>query len=454
MRKWALMVLLLVGCSSMVKRDSSEFVLRTYQEESLPNGLRLIFIEDQSLPRISLDLMVKSGSVSEPVPGLNSMVAHLLDQGTKSKRAPDIADAFAQIGAEYSPMAGQDFTLLSANGLSIYRKDLLQLFNEVIMTPVFDGKELERLRARRLAEIVKAQDHPGGYADQMLDREIFGHHPYSYPVIGNKGGVRKIKRQDLLSFYDKNYRPGNSILAVVGAFDEPFRAEVKKLFGAWPAGATVTPVQPGQPDGPKKLMRLVSKSDLKQTQIRMGHVGIRRTDPDYMPLRMANLILGGSFESRLNQRVRDDLGLTYSIGSSSDGRLDRGSFEISTFSRNEKAAETIRESIAVLKDFVQKGVTEVELNAAKALMIGQFPASIETPDRLAVNLMILRRYGIPDTYLTEFNQNVRRITVAQVNEAIRKHIQPDRMKIVVYADKTLVLTSLKVMGDWSVEELK
>lgn len=446
----------LVSCSSAQKRDVHELTLRPFQEETLPNGLKVIFIPDQSLPRLSMELMVKAGTATEHqgAAGMNALVASLLDQGTKSRKAPDIADTFAQIGVDYGAGPGQDFTVVSAAGLALYQKDFLNLYSDVIMHPAFERREFERVRSRHLAEIVKAQDQPSSYADEILDHEIFGNHPYSYPVIGTKESLKKMKREDIVHYYEKYYRPGNSILSVVGAFDDNFKNEVKKVFSAWPAGGKIAEDKLDQPDGPKKILKIVSKNDLKQTQIRMGHVGIRRTDPDYMALRMANLILGGSFESRLNQRVRDDLGLTYSIHSSSEARLDRGAFQISTFTRNEKAAETIRESLNVLKEFVQKGVTEPELAAGKALMVGQFPASIETPDRLATNLMVLRRYGISDDYLAHFNKNVGQITVAQVNDAIRRHLQPDRLKIVVYADKSIVLTSLKSMGDWTVEDAK
>lgn len=432
------------------------FHLRPYQEETLPNGLKLIFITETSLPRVSFELMVKTGTASEPqsLPGLHAMATSLLDQGTKTKKALEIADSFAQIGVDFSAMPAPDYTFLTASGLSIYATDALKLFSEVVMTPSFDRKELERLRAQRIAEIAKSQDQPHSFADEMFDREVYGSHPYSNPVVGTKDGIRKMKRDDLAKYYEKHFRPGNSMLAVVGAVDDNIKAEVRKIFGAWPIGAPLGVEKMDPPDSPNKNLKLVSKRDLKQTQIRIGHLGIRRNDPDFMPLRIANLVLGGSFSSRLNQRVRDDLGLTYSIHSASDPRLDRGSFEISTFTRNEKAGETIKETLAVLDEFVQRGITENELNSAKALMIGQFPASIETPDRLAATIMVLRRYGIEDDYLRNYNQIVSRVTVKDVNDAIRKHINPEKLKIVVYADRSQVMAGLKNVGSWTIEEIK
>lgn len=453
---------LTMGCASgglknlTGKTATDSFQMRAFNQETLPNGLQIITIQDDSLPRISFQMMIKAGTLNDPqgLAGISSLTAQMIDQGTKKKKALELANHFAQIGADFEAGSQQDFTLASASGLSSSSKEILNLYAEVLLTPAFDQKELERQRSLALAALERTRDNPGAYADLLFDKEIFGNHPYGRPVVGTVETVKKIKRQDLVNFYEQSYRPSNSILAVVGNFDQNLMAEVRQVFGAWtdkaiPAQAKVGAV------APLELRRkLFTKRDLKQTQIRIGHVGIRRNDPDFLALRIGSLILGGTFASRLNQRVRDDLGLTYSIHSTSDAKGDPGSFEISTFTRNDKAAETVKETMQVFTDFVGRGVSQKELDAAQTLLIGQFPSAIETPDRLAMNLMILRRYGVPDDYLKNFISNVKAVSIKDVNEAVRKHLSPDKVRIVVYGEQNQVLGSLKTLGDWAVEEVK
>ena len=116
-------------------------------------------------------------------------------------------------------------------------------------------------------------------------------------------------------------------------------------------------------------------------------------------MRLANLILGGEFASRLNQHVRDDLGLTYSISSEIDSRKFAGTFEISTFTRNEKVTETLLTTYQDVQKFIAEGINEKELRAAKSFLLGQFPLALETVDRLGYQLILLRAYGISDDYL-------------------------------------------------------
>lgn len=449
--------LTLVSCSTGSRRElSSGFQMREFREEQLKNGMRLILIPDNSLPRVSFQMMIGSGTINDPkgIAGLGSLVAQTIDQGTKKYKAMDLANQFAQIGAEFDANAQQDYTLLSANGLSTSATDLLNLYAQVVLEPAFDAKELERQKSQAAAALDRAQDNPQAYADLLFDKEIFGAHPYGTPIVGTKEGLKKIKREDVVNFYEQNYRPSNAMLAVVGNYSEDLLNEVRKIFGEWKDHTGKAIIATGAASPAEMKRKLFTKRDLKQTQIRIGHVGIKRNDPDFLAVRIGTLILGGTFASRLNQRVRDDLGLTYSINSSSDAKGDPGSFEISTFTRNDKAAETVRETMSVFKDFVARGASEKELEAAQNLLIGQFPAAIETPDRLAMNLMILRRYGVSDDYLKNFIANVQAVKVKDVNEAVKRHLSPDKSRIVVYGEQSQVLSALKTLGEWSVEEVK
>jgi zinc protease len=225
---------------------------------------------------------------------------------------------------------------------------------------------------------------------------------------------------------------------------------VEKSFAKWESGPGKASELPLPLDDKKMSLQLFSKAGLQQSQIRMGHLGIARTDPDYLRLRLANIVLGGAFASRLNQKVRDDLGLTYSISSFFESKKGTGSFEINTFARNEKVGEAISSTLQVVREFRAQGITQAELDAAKALLIGQFPAAIETADRLAFNLLLLRAYQVPDTYLSQFFSNIDSIQLNEVNAAIRQHLDPDRFKVVVFADEKSVQKELSSVGSFQV----
>ena len=438
-----------LSCSTPTKSDAkkSGFQLRPFQEETLNNGLHLIWIQDASLPRISLNMMVNVGAIDEEKgqQGLNALTVALLDQGTAKRSAMQLAEELDQIGTDFNQSAGSDYTTLTSTGLAPTRAKLLSLFSEIILKPAFQAAEVNRRKAQTIAAIQKNQDQPSNFADELLDRAIFGAHPYSSPVMGTVKSIASFQRTDLVRHYFAFYRPNNSILSVVGQFDEDFKGRVRDAFANWQAAEVKRAVHVKASLVPVRTV-LVHKPGLQQTQIRMGHLGIARSNPDFMALRLGNVVLGGAFASRLNQRVRDDLGLTYSIHSASDTRLEPGSFEISTFTRHEKMADTILETQKVFHDFLISGVSDQELDAAKALMNGQFPAALETPDRLAYNLMVLRRYGVSDDYLRNFQVDVRKITKTQVNEATRRNMRPESLQTVIYSDQKAVSSQLGRLG--------
>lgn len=448
---------LLAGCSSMpsgFSRGGGQVRLRPYTEQSLSNGLKIIFIEDASLPRVNLSLLIKSGTLQESADtaGINNLTASLLDQGTAKMSAIQVADAFAELGSDLDIGANTDYTLISTSGLSWYRNRLLSLFVDCILNPAFSQDEIDRNKQQTLAAIQKMVDEPTAYADHLLDRELFKGHPYSFLRMGRPETVKKFSKTDIVKHYFRFYRPNNSILAVSGQFDEAFKAQVVLAFSMWQGKPiesdklpTLTPVR-------ELTYKLFSKTGLQQTQVRIGQLAIRRADPDFLKLRLANVVLGGSFASRLNQKVRDDLGLTYSISSALETRLDVGSYEINTFTRNDKVRDTVSNALAVYKDFQSNGITEKEFEDAKALMIGQFPASIETVDRLALNLMLLRLYGVPDSYLTNYIDNVTGYKLQDVNNLIKTKLSANQLIVAVYADQAKIGSQLSDFKPLTVEK--
>ena len=286
----------------------------------------------------------------------------------------------------------------------------------------------------------------------ILDSYLYGSHPYGNSSRGTITDIKRIKKKHIIRHYVSTYRPNNAQLAVVGNFSDDIVQRLNTAFAEWKP-RKVDPVKvPSFPKIESMQMELINRADLKQTQIRFGHEGIKRTNPDYLAVRVANSILGGGgFTSRLMNEVRKKRGLTYHIGSYFDSRVSQGPFVVTTFTRHDKVQETIAETLRVLKEFRQKGVTKEEVENAKALLKGQFPRAIETPEALAQNLLILRFYGISDDYLTNYISTISKISEADVNRVIKKYIHPDKMKVLVYSSKSKVMGQLKSFGEVKVK---
>lgn len=439
-------VFFISGCTTF--NSSSHFETRDYAEYKMSNGLKVLLIEDKSLPYFSLNLLIGSGSSSNTLEkaGLANFVGELLLKGTRDKSALTIADEIGQMGADFDVSVADDYTVVSASSLSFSKEKLLNLFSEVLLQPAFSKTEISRLKENTTARIKKQVDHPSYFASQAFSSFLYENHPYALPPVGTVKSVRSIRQKDINRFYLRHYRPDNATLAVVGHFGEEIRELLEKGFSTWKPGKNSELQFPEFPPIEGKMIRLVHKSGLSQSQIRLGFKGIKRKNKDYLALRLANTILGGAFASRLSDHVRKKLGLTYGISSSFLAKKDNGPFTISTFSRNEKVGEAISETIKIVDEFYKKGVSAEEVKQAKGLMMGQFPRAIETAEKLAFNLLVMRFYGVEDSYLSDFIDNVEAMSVAEVNRVIRKYFNPENIKVLVYSDQRKVLSQLKELG--------
>jgi zinc protease len=439
-----LSVLLTVGCTKKETKQDGKFTLRPLKQVELENGLKVFFIEDASLPRVSLNMLIKAGVIHEPkgLDGLNTFTASMLEEGTKKHSALEIADELGELGTEIGISPGADFTFVSIDALSQDKEKVLKLYHEIVTNPAFQEKEIERIRSNLKAQIQKKVDNPSSFTDDSFDKIIYGDHPYGKDMMGTIPSVSKIKKADLVKHYETWFRPNNSALAVVGHITPEFEKEVLEIFKKWASKPVKHPVLGEIPEVKKLEVQLLSKADLKQTQIRLGRQGVKRKTDDFLVLRATSEILGGSGASRLMQRVRDDLGLTYGIYSGFEFRKDKGAFTISTFTKNESVGQTLKETLEVYNKFVESGTTEKELLAAKAQMIGQFPRALETADLYAYNILVLDFYEVPFSYLEDYMSNVEKITVTDVNDAIKKYLPKDQLKVLIYGDEKQVLEQL------------
>lgn len=444
----AFIVLILTSCSSVPLVGGGGFKLRPYETVTLQNGLKVLLVRDDSLPSLSLMMLVKVGGSFDPKgkAGLSSLVAETLDKGTSKRTTLELADSLGQVGASFGASASADYTMISASALSFHEAQLLTDFSEIVLEPSFSESEVRRVRREVLASLQRLVDEPDDFAGVIFQSYLFGDHPYAKSAAGNAKDVKSIQRKDIIRFYKQYYRPNNAMLAVVGKFSDNIVEQLNQKFAGWQQRPVDNLSFPAAPQISGIDLKLIDKGDLKQSQIRIGHVGIRRTDPDFLALRVANTILGGAFSSRLMDEIREKRGLTYSIGSFFDARRVEGPFIVSTFTRHEKVGETLRETLRILKELRERGITTEELSTAKAYLKGVFPQSLETAEAYAQNLLLLQFYGIGDDYLRNYLRNIDRLSEKDINTALQKHLKPDQLKILVYSPSQQVLTQVKGIG--------
>lgn len=461
------LVVLLCGCAHTGSEKSTAveeskagatFQLRDYQVQVLDNGLKIIWIKDSRLPIVSMITAIRSGGSFDPKgrEGLAAMTAALLDKGIPGKNAPAIAETLEQRADAFGASVDADVTYVGIRGLSFHRDEMLRDYYSLITQPTFPNAEVERQRKMTLASLERLRDRPGQFASLVFSKYLFGDHPYAHDGVGNAASVKKIRREDVIDYHKKFYSPDRATLVVVGQFDDGFRMAVTQAFSGWSKSGvgglaiTAPKVQPGF-----SILEIV-KPDMQQTEIRMGHLGVKRNIQDHIALKVANTIFGeSSFSSRLWDEIRLKRALTYGVGAYFDQRMEPGAFEISTFTRNDKVHEMVEQLLATLRDFREKGVTPTEVENAKSMLKARFPHILETGDDLARQLLVLDLNGVPFDYLKTFQQEIDKITPTQVNQAIVSHYHPENLKIVVFGPSgSKGMESLKDFGPVKVENFK
>ncbi|HZS12406.1 MAG TPA: pitrilysin family protein [Nitrospirales bacterium] len=404
----------------------------------LPNGLTVLVVEQHALPILHLHALVKAGSSHDPAgkAGLANLVASLLDEGTATRSAKQIAEQIEFVGGTLAAHTTEDFTTVTTR---VLRKDAdlgFELLADVLQHPVFPESDLERVRGQLLGEIETEKDDPGQVADKAFDEIIFEGHPYRWPAIGTEDSLPKLTRHDVQQFFAKEYVAGQTILTITGDITvDDARAQVMKRFGGWKHGdaPTRTPASPKGVDKP--VVKLIDK-DLTQATIMLGHVGISRTNPDFYAVTVMNYILGaGGFSSRLMDSIRDNQGLAYHIGSQFEARLMPGPFRVILQTRNETANQAITGVVHELNAIRDAPVTDQELADAKAYLIGSFPLRLDTLGKLADVLGQVEFYGLGLDYFTKYTKQIEQVTKDDVLRAAKQYLHPNRYTLVVVANQ-------------------
>lgn len=398
-------------------------------------GARVYFAENHDLPILDLSVDFPAGSSADTAEqsGLAYMVQHLLGQGAEGLNEEQISKAFADVGASFGGRFDTDRAGLSLRTLSSARekKQALDTFARVLLKPTFPEAVLEREKARTIAAIKESDTKPETIADRAFERLLYGSHPYALRGSGEVATVGALTRRQLVDFYKSRYARGEAVVAIMG---DVTRAEAEALAESLTAG-----LPEGKPAAALPKVQLPERAESEriahpatQAHILMGYPGISRGDPDYFPLWVGNYILGGGgFVSRLTHEVREKRGYAYSVYSYFAPLKHPGPFQIGLQTKKEQAQEALAVVRTTLEDFIAKGPTDKELKAAKDNIVGGFPLRIDSNKKIHEYLSVIGFYGLPLTYLDDFPKNVEKVTAAQIQDAFRRRIDPQRMVTVV-----------------------
>ena len=423
--------------------------LSTPASATLSNGLPLILNQRPGVPIVAANLVLKTGSDANPAnkPGLANFVAAMLDEGTMSRNALQIADEVAHLGASLTTNSSMDSTTVSARSLAKNFPVALNLVADVTLRPSFPAEEVERQRAARLGQLVQQRDNPAAVAGQVASAALYGErHPYGYSEIGTEASVKGMTRDDMVAFWKQNFVPNNAALVVAGDISmNELRGLAEKAFGSWQRGAPVRPAL-SNPETTRARVVIVDKPGAPQTQLRVITVGAARSSPDFRPLQVMNMALGGLFSSRINMNLRERNGYSYGTYSQFVFRRNPGPFQVAGGVRTDATAPAVKEVFNEITGIQKEPLAVDELQKAKDSLANSLPGAFETSASAVGSFSNVFTYDLGLDYYTKYAQQVNAVTAEQALNVALRYLPSDRLVVVAVGDRKVIEPELQKLN--------
>ncbi len=404
------------------------------QHWTTAGGARVYFVEARTLPMLDVSVEFAAGSSRDVAnrSGAASMTAGLMNNGAGGLTEDEISTKLANVGAILGNSFDQDRAGWSIRTLSseTERFEAIGVLAKMIQQPAFPAEILEREKAQIISALKQSGADAGSVAERQFYKALYQDHPYSRKPT--EATVKPITRDDLLAFYRSYYTVDNAVVTMIGAISRAeAEAIAERLTGALPksdhAFVELAPVQiPAKP--------LLKEVEFPSTQshIMLGYPGMKRIDPDYFPLLVGNYVLGGGgFASRLTNEVREKRGLVYSVSSYFMPMHDLGPYRVALQTRKDQSKEALQVVRDTIKEYIENGPSEEELDNAKRNLAGGFPLRIDSNRKLFEYLQLIGFYKLPMTFLDDYVKNVEKVTVAEIKDAFKRRLVLDNMVTVV-----------------------
>jgi predicted Zn-dependent peptidase len=412
---------------------------------TLENGLKVFVVKNTKLPRVSFTLVLERDPILEgDKAGMSDFVGEMMTAGTTTRSKDQLDQEIDFIGASLSASA----TSIFASSLKKHQGKVLELMADVLYNPVFPEAELEKLKKQSLTGLAQSKDSPDAISQRLTSALVYGkNHPYG--EVATEATIGNVTVADVKQYYQTYFKPNIAYLAIVGDMDKA-EAEsiVKKHFGSWKKGQVPTATYPIPQRQAKNTVALVDRSSSVQTVIDIAQpLQMKIGDSDYITSRVLNEILGGGSSSRLFLNLREDKGYTYGAYSSISADKLTGSFSANASVRTEVTDSAVYEFMHEIVNLVDNGVTEEELVKAKSSIAGSFGRSLENPSTIANFALNTERYKLPKDYYATYLQKMNALTVADLNAAAKKMIDPSKLYVTVVGNGSEIKEKMAQFGE-------
>ncbi len=423
-----------MACGLVILRIFSHYlaitrkVLYMVHIKKLSNGITVVLEEMAYLRSVSFGVWVRVGSANETRKnnGIAHVIEHMLFKGTKKRSAKQLADDCAMLGGNLNAYTSKECTSYYMTTLDYHIGKAIELLSDMITNSVIDEEDLRKEKGVIEEEIDMYEDSPDDLVHELLQKEVWKSHPLGFIISGTKKNVEAVTKEDILAFMDEFYVAENIVISLAGHFDEEaVLADLEKYFGSIAhTGKTSIFTKP------EFSTTFVSRNkDIEQVHMNMAFDAICANSPDKYIMSIVNSIFGGSDSSVLFQKVREELGLAYSVFSYASPYNKAGLFQIDV-TLNPTNANTVFETILrIMEEFRQEGIHEEELQRAKEQMNTEFIIGNESSrSRMSCNGKALL-FDEPIETISEIMEKVNQITVEQVNAFIRKYFTTDHFSV-------------------------
>jgi zinc protease len=440
----------------VAKKTETPFDLK-FEQVKLPNGVKVLVVPNHEVPFVSVMLGLPYGAWTETRAGTAGMTLSMLTRGTAKHNEAQLADELEQYAISLDAAADMDTATVGMNCTTGQLHRGMALMAEIIREPTFPEEEFHKLLQQKLTELnIKEQD-PRYLANKYLNEVLFGSHPYARTVEGTARDLEQLTVGNLKAWWSEFFRPEAATLIFAGDITKQRAvALAKEYVGAWQAKTPKPAIQlPPFPAPARKTVYIVDRPGSAQAQIKVGQLGItRRQQPDYFVSLLVSTYFGGSFHSRLNENIRVKRGLTYGAFGGYRAQNLTGTFEISTFTKNESVAETIQVILEQTRELRTVEPTDSELNDTRSYFIGSFASQRETPQDIARDLWLIESQGLGKNYFKTLYKELDNTAKQDCVALAAKTLNPDTLAIVVVGDADKLKEPLAEIAPVNVIELK
>lgn len=420
-----------------------------YFDTILDNGIRLIVIENNKLPLVTGRFVFFSGSVYDNGnSGLASLTADLITKGTSKMTAPEIFENVEFLGASISSGCDSDASYLNFHTLKKHFPKVMNIACSLINDSIFPEKEVEDVKFLRINSLLLFSDQGEYLVNKLFREKIYSGTPYEKKPEGIKSTIEKITRDDITGFYNKYYRTNNLAIAMIGNINpddalaivnENFPADVKSKV------EYINSIEPVPIE--KTGVHIVKKKGAVQSDICMGHLSVRKNNPDYINLTVLNTLLGGYFTSRINKNLREKNGYTYGARSSFNWKRITGDFSVDTNVNNSVTGKAVKEIIKEIDIIRNHKVSHDELENVKNYICGSFPLQLETPNTIAAKVLNLIIYEMNKDFYNTYISKVMDVTAEDLLSSAQKYLSTDKLTIAIAGNPDEIKSSLEEFGE-------